>query len=787
MRATGPFGLKSKDNFWMTSTRNARHDAGRQVRTMTDIESSRYFVLQSPPVTPTLSSSACRSGRPSTSMSAAASPSRHSLSTRRHPDQGRETSVPIWLWQPATTLNSSTSGSSAFTRTPLLREVPQVRRKLTKKSEGYFGNGSGGNGNGGTTGSGSRGLSPGTGETLGAVAGAGGGLSLGSGSAANVTDGGPGSTLENRDEALDWPAHQLLSPLEAPTTSSTSEMRAFASLKSATPSWLKEKPSKTRLASEPSKTKISSEGTWRRATAILRDDGVLAILTEDHAMVHSILTHDLWASDIRTVDPSLFGRLHVLGVFARPSGLHQGFRGADLGKSAHHDMQSDVVGLGARQGQGSGARRGAGGDTEGAGLFGAGTALGVGNISGSTATGSIREDSISGASGGAAIGRLSLTARDEPIYLSFGSRRSLCVWKNLLRTFAKPEIYGPTKPTPREVKELKMIEGTHRVHRKIDLMFHDIKLMPSTLGGAATSGSLSIDKHTMAIEETQGDTDVLSLMEDGGATEVSFNGRPSIDTLTNTPLGEVLLERPSASEDDHQDDERSGIRFSSDSDIGSEESDGGAYSTGPISGISGADRWKDTGPVGQSRGEKGLSRHVSPPAKIGGVAEIPITNTNIILTPSSYQPTHNSLAVSPLSSKFQCFVHYGESVAARTGYTKGNGDDSWLEKVSLADLPSLADVYISIWRAGRNGKRTLLGTFDIAVETMRRGEVIQGCFPIWSHPRAMRNDEINKSAKSKTPSSSYDRILVGEVNLDVTVIEEVVLPLNKYEKLVEVS
>lgn len=81
------------------------------------------------------------------------------------------------------------------------------------------------------------------------------------------------------------------------------------------PSWLRERPSKSRL-NQPSAS-ANLFGQWKKATATLRDDGTFVLLGEDRALLHSLDCSSLSTSDVRLVHDSLFGRPHVLGIYPK--------------------------------------------------------------------------------------------------------------------------------------------------------------------------------------------------------------------------------------------------------------------------------------------------------------------------------------------------------------------------------------------------------------------------------------------------------------------------------------
>lgn len=136
------------------------------------------------------------------------------------------------------------------------------------------------------------------------------------------------------------------------------------------------------------------------------------------------------------------------------------------------------------------------------------------------------------------------------------------------------------------------------------------------------------------------------------------------------------------------------------------------------------------------------------------------------------------------------------------GYSDSNGGSGsvvWVERFSLPDLPDLSELRIDVLQSARSSntsgqsgnsstnqnssninKTNLLGCVEIPIETIRRGEEIDGWFPIWSYTSNSKNDEdgltnLNLSAGSK--------IMIGELKMIVKVREETILPLRKYQEI----
>jgi len=105
---------------------------------------------------------------------------------------------------------------------------------------------------------------------------------------------------------------------------------------------------------------------------------------------------------------------------------------------------------------------------------------------------------------------------------------------------------------------------------------------------------------------------------------------------------------------------------------------------------------------------------------------------------------------------------------------------TWFDKFSLKDLPSLTSLQIDVMHSGRNGKSGVLGTVNLPVETMRRGEPIEGWFPIW----ASRGRESETSSSSAVEACYSDEV-VGEIKIAINVAEETIVSVKRYSPVEE--
>ncbi|KAG8742468.1 hypothetical protein FRC12_015364 [Ceratobasidium sp. 428] len=84
------------------------------------------------------------------------------------------------------------------------------------------------------------------------------------------------------------------------------------------PRKLKERPSWLSISRQPSSS-LAPSGSWRQVTCNLKDDdgqAILRLFTEDQHLHHTVQVNMLFAPNLRTVDPTLLMRRHVLAIYA---------------------------------------------------------------------------------------------------------------------------------------------------------------------------------------------------------------------------------------------------------------------------------------------------------------------------------------------------------------------------------------------------------------------------------------------------------------------------------------
>ncbi|CAD6914224.1 unnamed protein product [Tilletia controversa] len=134
-----------------------------------------------------------------------------------------------------------------------------------------------------------------------------------------------------------------------------------------------------------------------------------------------------------------------------------------------------------------------------------------------------------------------------------------------------------------------------------------------------------------------------------------------------------------------------------------------------------------------------------------------------------------------------CVVRSGPYAIAKTKVHSTTSTALWLEKFSIGDLPPWTTLTIELMQSQRGGKTALFGVVELPVQTMRRGEDIDGWFPIWSTGRAGGGrDHAPVLSSAADPASAYSRELIGELRLIFHVRDEVIMPRRRYDNVSQI-
>ena len=77
-----------------------------------------------------------------------------------------------------------------------------------------------------------------------------------------------------------------------------------------------------------------------------------------------------------------------------------------------------------------------------------------------------------------------------------------------------------------------------------------------------------------------------------------------------------------------------------------------------------------------------------------------------------------------------CEIHLNEQLCGRTTVKRGIGSPDWHEHFTFADLPPFETLEVIVWREKKLLKPVVMGSVRIALSNFRRGETVEGWFPV---------------------------------------------------------
>lgn len=77
-----------------------------------------------------------------------------------------------------------------------------------------------------------------------------------------------------------------------------------------------------------------------------------------------------------------------------------------------------------------------------------------------------------------------------------------------------------------------------------------------------------------------------------------------------------------------------------------------------------------------------------------------------------------------------CEIHLNDISCGRTTVKKGLGSPDWHESFTFSDLPPFETVDLLVWQEKKSFRSELLGSVRIPLINFRRGEAIEGWFPV---------------------------------------------------------
>nr|GAT44189.1 GTPase activating protein [Mycena chlorophos] len=114
-----------------------------------------------------------------------------------------------------------------------------------------------------------------------------------------------------------------------------------------------------------------------------------------------------------------------------------------------------------------------------------------------------------------------------------------------------------------------------------------------------------------------------------------------------------------------------------------------------------------------------------------------------------------------------CEIHLNNMLCGRTTLKKGIGSPDWHENFTFTDLPPFDTLEVLVWREKKLFKPTLIGSVRVTLANFRRGEAVEGWFPVLHQ------------------GPTVSDLQVGDIRLKIRVDEEIILPLDAYARLLQ--
>ena len=83
-----------------------------------------------------------------------------------------------------------------------------------------------------------------------------------------------------------------------------------------------------------------------------------------------------------------------------------------------------------------------------------------------------------------------------------------------------------------------------------------------------------------------------------------------------------------------------------------------------------------------------------------------------------------------LEVDLSCEIHLNDILYSRTAVKKGPGSPDWLEDFTFPGLPPFENLDIIVWQEKKLSKPSVLGITRITLRNFRRGDVVDGWFPV---------------------------------------------------------
>jgi hypothetical protein len=107
-------------------------------------------------------------------------------------------------------------------------------------------------------------------------------------------------------------------------------------------------------------------------------------------------------------------------------------------------------------------------------------------------------------------------------------------------------------------------------------------------------------------------------------------------------------------------------------------------------------------------------------------------------TPDSFQEGETA------DSEVFCEIYMNDMLVGRTTVKKGIGAPEWQEGFVIPDLPPFENLEVVVLKEKRGSKTSVLGTVLIILGNFRRGEYVEGWFPVLDNTAANVSNQVGE-------------------------------------------
>lgn len=132
-----------------------------------------------------------------------------------------------------------------------------------------------------------------------------------------------------------------------------------------------------------------------------------------------------------------------------------------------------------------------------------------------------------------------------------------------------------------------------------------------------------------------------------------------------------------------------------------------------------------------------------------------------------------------------CEIHLNEQLCGRTTVKKGIGSPDWHESFTFADLPPFETLELVVWREKKVLKPAIMGSIRIALSNFRRGEAVEGWFPVL-HSGPIASSVQVGDVRMKIRVDEYVALSLSPLDITHKTHREIILPHSAYDSLCQV-